>query len=306
MSMDWLEISAIVDREHAGLAEDLLLAAGALSLTLRDAADAPVLEPAPGETPLWPELTVTGLFEGGADPLALLAGLHDRVPGAEWRVTSLADRAWEREWLRDFKPLRFGRRLAVVPTGMPPPQGAVVVRLDPGLAFGTGTHPTTALCLEWLDSLSEASHGAVAPLAGALVVDFGCGSGILAIAALRLGATTAIAVDLDPQALIATRANAEANDVAERVTTCAPEDLRAVLAGRKADILVANILAGPLRRLLGEFAATLADDGLLALSGILVGQETALVADAEPLFRLEAPAIREDWVRLSGRRKSAN
>jgi ribosomal protein L11 methyltransferase len=306
MSMDWLEISAIVRREHADLAEGLLLAAGALSVTLRDAADAPVLEPAPGETPLWPELTVTGLFEGGADPLALLAGLHDRVPGAEWRVASLADRAWEREWLRDFKPQRFGDRLAVVPSGMAAPHGAVVVRLDPGLAFGTGTHPTTALCLEWLDSLGAARGDAAAPLTDALVVDYGCGSGILAIAALRLGAATAIAVDLDPQALIATRANAEANDVAERVTTCAPEDLRAVLAGRKADILVANILAGPLRRLLEEFAATLADDGWIALSGILVGQETPLAVDAEPLFRLEDPAIREDWVRLSGRRKSAH
>ena len=306
MSMDWLELSATVHREHAALAEDLLLAAGAVSVTLRDAADAPVLEPAPGETPLWPELTITGLFEGDADPLALLASLHDRVPGAEWRISSLADRAWEREWLRDFKPMRFGRRLAVVPTGMTPPQGAVVVRLDPGLAFGTGTHPTTALCLEWLDGLAVAEEGAAAPLADALVVDYGCGSGILAIAALRLGATAAIAVDLDPQALVATRANAAANDVADRITTCAPGDLQAVLAGRKADILVANILAGPLRRLLGEFAATLADDGLLALSGILVGQDTALAADAEPLFRLEAPAIREDWVRLSGRRKSAN
>lgn len=306
MSMDWLELSATVHREHADLAEDLLLAAGAVSVTLRDAADAPVLEPAPGETPLWPELIITGLFGGDADPLALLAGLHDRVPGAEWRVSSLADRAWEREWLRDFKPMRFGRRLAVVPTGMTPPQGAIAVRLDPGLAFGTGTHPTTALCLEWLDGLGAAGDGAAAPLTDALVVDYGCGSGILAIAALRLGANAAIAVDVDPQALVATRANAAANDVADRVTTCAPGDLRAVLAGRKADILVANILAGPLRRLLGEFAATLADDGLLALSGILVGQETALAADAELLFRLEAPAIREDWVRLSGRRKSAN
>lgn len=304
MAVDWLEVSAVVDRALADRAEELLFTAGALSVTFQDAADDPVLEPAPGETPLWPTLQVTGLFTGGTDPLAVVAAVHEGIPGTEWHSSVLADRAWEREWLRDFRPLRFGRRLAVVPHGMTPPAGAVTVRLDPGLAFGTGTHPTTALCLEWLDGLATDPTGAPAPLAGALVVDYGCGSGILAIAALRLGAAQAIAIDLDPQALLATRANAAANDVAHQLQAGAPEQLAAMLAGRKADILVANILAGPLQQLLPEFAAALEPGGRLALSGILAGQETALAAAAESQFRLEAPALREDWVRLSGRRKA--
>lgn len=302
MALAWLEVSATVDRALAADAEALLFAAGALSVTLQDAADAPVLEPAPGETPLWPTLTVTGLFPGATDPLAVLAAIHERVPGAEWRLASLQDRAWEREWLRDSGPLRFGRRLAVLPGGTAPPAGAIAVRLDPGLAFGTGSHPTTALCLEWLDGLAAAAPDGKSLLDAALVVDYGCGSGILAIAALRLGAAEAIAIDLDAQALLATRANAAVNGVERRLRAAAPAELAAMLDGRKADILVANILAGPLRQLLPEFAATLKAGGLLALSGILVGQEGALAAAAERLFRLDAPVIRQDWVRLSGRR----
>ena len=305
MAADWLEVSTTIDRDRAALAEDLLLAAGALAVTLQDAADEPVLEPAPGAMPLWPRLTVTGLFHGDTDPLAVLAGLHDRIPGAEWRIAALAERAWEREWLRDFQPMRFGQRLAVVPTGMTPPAGAVIVRLDPGLAFGTGSHPTTALCLEWLDTLAGGGPQG-ARLTDALLIDYGCGSGILAIAALRLGAAAAVAVDLDPQALLATRQNAAANEVADRLTACAPGALAEVLAGRKADILVANILAGPLQQLLPEFAASLSEDGMLALSGILVGQDAALAKAAAPWFRLDTPASRDDWVRLSGQRKAAS
>lgn len=306
MAKDWLEVSTTIDSEQAELAEQALLEAGAISLTLQDAADEPVLEPAPGELRLWPKLIITGLFDGGMDALAVLARVHGRVAGAQWRIASLAERAWEREWLRDFRPLRFGRRLAVVPGGMTPPPDTVVLRLDPGLAFGTGTHPTTALCLEWLDGLADPTDDGKPPLAGTLVVDYGCGSGILAIAALLLGAAEVVAVDLDPQALVATRANAQVNGVEDCITSCAPDALPAVLAGRKADILVANILAGPLQHLLPEFAAILAQDGRLALSGILVGQDAALAATADPLFRLDAPATREDWVRLSGRRKATS
>jgi ribosomal protein L11 methyltransferase len=306
VSPDWLQVSATVARESAAAAEESLLSAGALSVDLRDAAEEPVLEPGPGETPLWSRLTITGLFHGDTDPLVVLAALQDQLPGADWRVSSLAERAWEREWLRDFRPLRFGRRLCVVPTGMAPPPDAVVLRLDPGLAFGTGTHPTTALCLEWLDGLSTGAGDARPPLEGAVVLDYGCGSGILAIAALLLGAVEAIAVDLDPQALLATRTNARANGVAARIVACEPQDLPTVLVDRKADILVANILAGPLRRLLPEFAARLVAGGRIALSGILAGQEIMLAAAAEPWFRLDRPLIREDWVRLSGQRKSAS
>ena len=300
---DWLEVSVAAPDEHAEQLEQLLLDAGAMAVTLQDAEDAPVLEPAPGETPLWPRVRLTGLFAGTTDALELLLQLQQRAPGAEWRLAALADRPWEREWLRDFKTLRFGRRLAVVPTGLAAPADAVVLRLDPGLAFGTGTHPTTALCLEWLDALADPAGAAAAPLSGARVIDYGCGSGILAIAALRLGAAAAIAVDLDPQALLATRANADANKLGERITVCGPEQLAAVLGPAKADILVANILAGPLLELLPHFAACLKEGGRVALSGILGGQSRALSNAAESWFRLDEPAIREDWVRLSGQRK---
>lgn len=297
---DWLEISAVLAREAADAAEDQLLAAGAIAVTLLDAADQPVLEPAPGETPLWPRLRITGLFAADADPLRVLADLAELAPEVNWQPSALPDRAWEREWLRDFRPLRFGSRLAVVPHGQAAPPGAVVVRLDPGLAFGTGTHPTTALCLEWLDTHAPTGP---APLAGQLVIDYGCGSGILALAALKLGAAAAIGVDLDPQALQATTANAAANGLAGRLETCPPAALETVLAERKGDILLANILAGPLHALLPEFATRLRSGGHLVLSGVLAEQADALAARAAEWFELEPPAVREGWARLAGRRK---
>jgi ribosomal protein L11 methyltransferase len=300
---DWLEVSATLPREQAEGAEADLLAAGAMAVTLLDAADQPVLEPLPGETPLWPTLCITGLFPGDADPLRILAELSRCAPGVAWRPSRLAGRAWEREWLRDFGPRRFGRRLAVVPGGQAAPAESVVVRLDPGLAFGTGTHPTTALCLEWLDALAGPDAGGDVPLAGALVVDYGCGSGILAIAALKLGARAAVGVDLDPQALLATRENAAANEVADRLVACAPEELDTVLAGRKADILLANILAAPLHELLPSFAARLRRGGRLVLSGILADQAAALSGRAATWFEIEPPEVREEWARLSGRKK---
>ena len=302
---DWLEISAVVPQALAEAAEARLLEAGAVSITLRDAADRPVLEPAPGEMPLWPTLRITGLFPAKADLLALLAGLQAGLPAAEWWPSRLAGRVWEREWLRDFGPMRFGRRLVVVPSSRAPPAGTVAVRLDPGLAFGTGSHPTTALCLEWLDALSFPVPGNGIPLADARVIDFGCGSGILAIAALKLGAATAVAVDRDPQALLASAANAAANGVAARITTCTPAQLDTVPGAAKADILVANILAGPLESLLPEFAQQLRPGGWMALSGILVEQADALIAAAEPWFWPEAPVVREDWVRITARRNDA-
>jgi ribosomal protein L11 methyltransferase len=301
---DWLQASATVAREAAAQAERLLAASGAVCITLLDAADHPVLEPAPGETPLWPTLVVSGLFPGDADPLAVLVALHGHIPAVEWRIAPLADRDWEREWRRDYRPLRFGP-LAVVPTEMVPPPGAIVLRLDPGLAFGTGTHPTTALCLDWLAALSE-REPRHSPLAGALVLDYGCGSGILAIAALLLGASEAIAVDLDPQALVAARANAAANGVATRLTACAPEAVPIALRGRKSEVLMANILARPLSSLMPQFATALAEGGMIALSGILPGQEAALVATTKRWFQLDPPVIRDGWVRLSGQRNSAD
>jgi ribosomal protein L11 methyltransferase len=291
--MPWLQISCEALRDQAEGVEDALLDAGALSVTLADAGDNPVLEPGPGETPLWPKLTLTALFEADIDPLpvlARLAGLPSGPRPASIRVERLEDRAWEREWLSRFRPMRFGRRLWICPGGgAAPDRDAVVVRLDPGLAFGTGTHPTTRLCLEWLDA---------AWIDGRQVVDYGCGSGILSIAAARLGASRVIAIDNDPQAVIATRDNAAANEVTHVVEAMAPApDVPA------ADVLLANILAGPLIEFAPTFAGIVRPGGRLVLSGILATQGPAVAAAYRPWFDLDEPVEQEGWLRYDGSRR---
>jgi ribosomal protein L11 methyltransferase len=241
--------------------------------------------------------------------LAATAGLDPLLIAEKSMLEAVADRAWEREWLKDFRPMRFGRRLWVCPGGQRPPvsedpqdrasdEGApslepVLLELDPGLAFGTGTHATTALCLEWLDS--GASHW----LDGAEVIDYGCGSGILAVAALRLGARHAVAMDIDPQALIATRENAARNGVADRVqATDDPECGHAA-----ADVLLANILAGPLVDLAPRLAGLVRPGGLIALSGLLLEQAGAVTDAYRPWFDIDLTGTRDDWGLLTGRRR---
>ena len=271
--------------------EQALIALGATSITLEDAADDPVLEPAPGETPLWPTVRIHALFRADADRGEIEAGLVDRLPArTSLRFDLLDDRPWEREWLRDFHPMRFGRRLWVCPDGqVAGDPDAVCVALDPGLAFGTGTHATTALCLEWLDG---------SRLDGSRVIDFGCGSGILAIAALKLGAREAVAFDIDPQALLATQQNAERNGVAERlaVVATAPE------AEASCDVLVANILAAPLIELKDRFAALVRPGGRIAVSGILADQAESVAAAYARWFIIRATTVRDGWAMLSGSR----
>jgi ribosomal protein L11 methyltransferase len=271
--------------------EQALSALGATSITLEDAADDPVLEPAPGETPLWPTVRIRALFPGHADRRDIEARLVGWLPaGAPLRFDLLDDRPWEREWLRDFRPMRFGRRLWVCPDGMAAGEpDAVCVALDPGLAFGTGTHATTALCLEWLDGCD---------LDGSRIIDYGCGSGILAIAALRLGAAEALAFDIDPQALLATRQNAERNGVAERlaIVATAPE------ATDSCDVLVANILAGPLIDLSDRFAALVRPGGRIAVSGVLENQVESVAAAYARWFIIRATTVRDGWAMLSGSR----
>lgn len=271
--------------------EDRLISLGAVSVTLMDAGDDPVLEPAPGETPLWSTTRLTAHFASDADREVILSSLASLLPPwAGPRFEVLEDRPWEREWLRDFGPMRFGRRLWVCPDGQPAGDPAAIrVALDPGLAFGTGTHATTALCLEWLDA-SE--------LAGRRVIDYGCGSGILAIAALKLGAAEALAFDTDPQALIATRENAERNGVAQRLTIA----VTAPRAPDCCDVLVANILAGPLLDLASGFATIVQPGGLIALSGILADQAQQVAMAYGPWFTIGATTARDGWALLSGSR----
>ncbi|MCE8041807.1 50S ribosomal protein L11 methyltransferase [Halomonas daqingensis] len=302
--MPWLQLKAYVAPEQAELLEELLLAEGATAITLQDAHDDPVFEPERGTTPLWNETVLTGLYDDleGLEAMLerLAAAWAERVPGEPCPVIEhelLADRDWEREWMEDFKPLRMGQRLWIVPSWHEPPDlDAVNLHLDPGLAFGTGTHPTTALCLEWLDAL--ALEGG---LDGIELLDVGCGSGILAIAALKLGAAIATGTDIDPQALQASRDNAIRNDVAEHeLALCYPEQLD---AGRRFPLVVANILAGPLVELAPTIAGHVAPGGRLALSGILEGQANAVLdAYREQGLTMDEPQLREGWVRLSGQR----
>jgi ribosomal protein L11 methyltransferase len=289
----WLQVELTAPAAEAPALEAAMTAAGALAVTLGDAGDAPVLEPAPGEAPLWPVTVVTGLFPGDQDPAELEARLVGAAPGPlpPLVLRPLAEQAWERAWMDRFHPMRFGRRLWVVPsTHEPPDPEAVNLRLDPGLAFGTGTHPTTALCLQWLDG---------APVAGRRVIDYGCGSGVLAIAAAKLGAREVVAVDLDPQALEATRDNAARNGVADRVRTLPADGA----APEPADLLVANILAGVLVALAPRLQGLLVPGGLLALSGVLAEQVDRVAAAYAPHLVLDPPTLRAGWALLTGHRK---
>ena len=297
--MGWLQLSIEVSKPGAERIAAFLEHAGALSVTLADAADEPQLEPGPGETPLWSQVKVSALFDADPQSKALVGRLCEqlvREPGAgcvgEPRVERIADQVWERVWLDTFKPTRFGRRLWVCPHGQDPddPEAiaeAVVVALDPGLAFGTGHHPTTALCLEWLDGTD---------LDAKTVLDYGCGSGILAIAALRLGAARAIAVDHDPQALEATRDNALANGVADRLAIYGPDEVPEL----KVDVTIANILAGPLIALAPRLVASLRPGGALAVSGVLAEQVDAVRTAYAERVALAPTRLREDWALICG------
>lgn len=296
--MAWIQIILTVDRSHAPLVEAALENAGALAVTLSDAGDDPLLEPLPGSMPLWTGVRLTALFpddpasQATVDGLTLQLGAHSPLPP---RVEHVDDRPWERVWLDEFRATRFGRRLWVCPQGQraPEPDG-VVVDLDPGLAFGTGHHPTTALCLEWLDGTE---------LADRTLLDFGCGSGILAIAALKLGAAHAIAVDHDPQAIEATRANAERNQVTDRLLAGGPEMLDRLGARLPTDLVVANILAGPLVTLAPTLLRHLRPGGGLALSGVLRGQVATVSSAYAGEVDLAPTRIREDWALISGTRR---
>ncbi|HET6555180.1 MAG TPA: 50S ribosomal protein L11 methyltransferase [Dyella sp.] len=307
--MPWLELSLTVRSEQQPRVEEALDDLGALSITLQDAdAETPdeqaIFEPGVGELPLWPTITLNALFDADTDRRGLSEALGDLLPWLEpdhMQFRDVADEDWERAWMDQFKPMAFGRRLWIYPWNIEPPadEDIVVVRLDPGLAFGSGTHPTTALCLAWLDSLD---------LKGKSIIDFGCGSGILAIAALKLGAASAVGVDNDPQALTASADNAERNEVADRLALFLPEDLMIEAApahpgASPADVFIANILAGPLGELAPTFAAAAKPGAPFAISGILHGQEDELLQRYGEWFDELRVDTQEDWVRISGRRR---
>lgn len=291
--MPWTQLSLEAGDLDPEQLSDLLLEAGAVSVTFQDAADEPVLEPAPGATPLWSRTRVVALFEAGLSTEDLIDGLRGSLGELADRiqVASLEDRDWVRAWRDGFRPMRFGERVWICPSHQPPPDpDAVNILLDPGLAFGTGTHPTTALCLEWLDR-----H----PPAGLEVIDYGCGSGVLAIAALKLGARHVWGVDNDPQALIATRDNAGRNGVGDGLETCLPDDLPPV----QADLMLANILANPLVELARTLAGQVRPGGVIVLSGILAEQADMIRAAYAGTFEGLVVDTQDGWVRISGRRR---
>ena len=290
--MAWIQIRIDADKADADALSDLLMDVGCPSVTFMDSQNNPVYEPKPGEVILWPETTVIGLFDASHDMQAVvdyLQALHDKP--LKYKLEQLEDKDWEREWMDNFHPIKFGERLWICPSwrDIPDPD-AVNVLLDPGLAFGTGTHATTALCLQWLEQQD---------LSGKTVVDFGCGSGILGIAAIKLGAERVIGIDIDPQALLASRDNAERNGVAEQLEVYLPENQPQFTA----DIVVANILAQPLRELHQVILGFLGEHGKIAMSGILAEQAQSVADVYAPFLNLDEVAQEGEWTPGERRKK---
>ncbi|MFZ7135051.1 50S ribosomal protein L11 methyltransferase [Avibacterium avium] len=290
--MAWVQIRINSTNQQAETISDYLEEIGSVSVTFMDSQDTPIFEPLPGETRLWGNTDVIALFDAETDMqqvVSLLKSAGHLSEETAYKIEQIEDKDWEREWMDNFHPMQFGKRLWICPSWREvPDKNAVNVMLDPGLAFGTGTHPTTALCLEWLDSLD---------LNGKTIIDFGCGSGILAIAALKLGAKSAIGIDIDPQAILASRNNAEQNGVSDRLQLFlakdAPQDLQA-------DVVVANILAGPLKELAPTISQLVKTQGKLGLSGILESQAQSVCEAYQEQFSLDPVAIREEWCRITG------
>lgn len=297
--MNWLQLHITVPQAQVELTETLLLSLGAVSVTLDDAEDQALLEPLPGETPLWDQVIVTGIFQQDEnepiDVQPLLNFIQLNLPNAPTRYDVIEDQAWERAWMDYYEPIEIAEHFWIVPEWLeaPNPQ-AVNLKLDPGLAFGTGNHASTFLCLQWL---------AQAELKGKIVVDYGCGSGILAIAALLLGAEKVYATDIDPQAVLATQQNAELNGIADKLWVGLPEEFDATFAEQKADVLVANILAKPLMMLVEKFHDLTQAQADIALAGLIEEQVEDIRQCYQPYFALTEQAMRDgNWCRLSGKR----
>ncbi|CAH0532395.1 Ribosomal protein L11 methyltransferase [Vibrio stylophorae] len=294
--MPWIQLKLNATLDNAETIGDMLMdETGALSVTFLDAKDTPIFEPLPGETRLWGETDLLALYDAETDMdmvMPIIQGCGLLNPDFAYKIEQIEDKDWEREWMDNFHPMQFGKRLWICPSWreIPDPE-AVNVMLDPGLAFGTGTHPTTALCLEWLDGQD---------LAGKTVIDFGCGSGILAIAALKLGAEKVIGIDIDPQALIASKDNAERNGVADKLELFLPQNQPENLL---ADVVVANILAGPLRELSPVITSLVKPQGLLAISGVLESQAEDVATYYQDAIELAPVIAREEWCRISGQKR---
>lgn len=298
--MKWLQIHITVDQAQVDFTETLLMSLGAVSVTLDDAEDQALLEPLPGETPLWNKVIVTGIYqEDDQDPIdveKLETFLKEQLPDAPIRHEQLEDQVWERAWMDYYEPIQIAEKFWIVPEWLEAPDSnAVNIKLDPGLAFGTGNHASTFLCLQWLGQTD---------LKDKIVIDYGCGSGILGVAALLLGAKKVYATDIDPQAVLATKQNAELNHVLDRLFVGLPEEFNAEFKSQKADVLVANILAAPLMALAPEFATLLKSEGEFALAGVIEEQVADVTGVYSEFFDIVHIEKREEnWCRISGKRQ---
>ncbi|SDC05133.1 50S ribosomal protein L11 methyltransferase [Acinetobacter boissieri] len=298
--MKWLQIHITVDQAQVEITESLLLSLGAVSVTLDDAEDQALLEPLPGETPLWNKVIVTGIYQQDdsetIDVNALISFLNMQLPAhTTIRHDILEDQVWERTWMDYYEPIQIADHFWIVPEWLTPPDPqAVNLKLDPGLAFGTGNHASTFLCLQWLGKTD---------LKGKTVIDYGCGSGILGVAALLLGAEKVYATDIDPQAVLATRQNAELNNVSDGLFVDLPENFNQQFEAQQADVLVANILAGPLMALAPEFSRLTKPHAAFALAGVIEEQLQDVCDAYAPLFEVTEVEKREQhWCRISGKR----
>ncbi len=290
--MAWIQFIFDSTPDFAEQLSDVLSECGSAAVTFEDNADQPLFEPPIGTTPLWAATRVIALFEADIDTdviVDMVSQMLSPVKLPKYKIEAVEDKDWEREWMDNFHPLCFGDKLWIVPSWHQPPQPeALNILLDPGLAFGTGTHPTTALCLNWLDK---------ADVKDKYVIDYGCGSGILAIAAALLGAKKVIGIDIDPQALEATQENAKRNGVT--IETYLPENMPELAP---CDLLLANILAGPLQSFAEYFSIITKPNAGLVLSGILAEQADDVISSYAPWFDMAEPAQKEEWIRLTGQR----
>lgn len=288
--MPWLEVKFKTEAKLADTLSSLLEVNGALAVTLQDAGNQPIYEPDP-DTPVWDHVFVIGLFDQSQDIDPIMTRILTELPTLTYETNELADEQWERTWMQDFAPMQFGKKLWIIPSYLQERANASHIILDPGLAFGTGKHPTTALCLRWLDSHIHEQVG---------VIDYGCGSGILAIAAIKLGAKCVYAVDHDPQAISATIENAERNNITQNLIASLSEEF---FLEQKADLLIANILAKPLIDLREKFASLIKPDGQIVLSGILNTQIEDILMHYQPQFEIIHIEQQEEWARIDGIRK---
>ncbi len=295
VTYDYFEVNIPCNKSEVDSIETHLLDLGACSVTFRDAQDVAILEPAPGKMPLWQDIEITAMFTLDDYQETTVSELvKEKYPSRSIKVAKLQNQVWERTWLEHFKPMQFGENTWIIPSVFEAvDEQAINIYLDPGLAFGTGTHATTALCLEWIDGNN---------LNNLEMIDFGCGSGILAIAALKHGANKVYCTDIDPQAIESTLVNAKSNSVLDGITVI---DSNKVSKLENLDVVMANILAAPLLTLVEIFYTLLKDNGELIMSGILAEQANEIVAQFSHRFVDFEINNTEDWISVYARKKSS-